>query len=47
MRPVLAGVVTHYRAMMGNQPLHLIDVANMNDSLDVRAENDYRARNHK
>jgi hypothetical protein len=44
MRPILEGVVAHYKAMMGDRPLHLIDFARMNDALDVRAENDRRAR---
>ena len=44
MRPVLEGVVAHYKAMMGDRQLHLVDFARMNDALDVRAENDRRAR---
>lgn len=44
MRPVLAGIVTHYVAMMNGAPLTLWDVAEMNDSLDARAENDRRAK---
>jgi hypothetical protein len=44
MRPVLAGIVTHYVAMQNGAPLLLWDVAEMNDALDARAENDRRAR---
>lgn len=44
MRPVLAGVVSHYVAMIGGRALNLCDVAEMNDALDVQAENDRRAR---
>lgn len=44
MRPVLSGVVKDYQVMVGDRALHLIDFARMNDALDVRAENDRRAR---
>lgn len=44
MRPVLAGVVADYCALVGGRRLHLVDVARMNDALDVRAENDARMR---
>lgn len=47
MRPVLAGVVTQYQAAMGGAQLHLVDFALMNEALDVRAENDRRARETK
>lgn len=47
MRPVLASIVTDYRAMTGVRRIHMIDVAIMNDLLDVRAENDRRAREAK
>lgn len=44
MRPVLARVVSDYRAMCGDRELHLVDYARMNEALDVQAENDRRAR---
>jgi hypothetical protein len=44
MRPVLARVVADYCALRGVQRLHLVDIAEMNDALDVQAENDRRAR---
>lgn len=47
MRPVLAKVVADYQALNGGRPLHLVDIANMNDALDIQAENDRRARDAK
>lgn len=44
MRPVLARIVTEYQASVGGRTLHLVDFAEMNDALDVQAENDRRAR---
>ncbi len=44
MRPVLAKIVTEYQAANGGEPLHLVDFAEMNDALDVQAENDRRMR---
>lgn len=47
MRPVLAKVVTEYQCLRGGARLHLVDFANMNDALDIQAENDRRARDTK
>lgn len=44
MRPVLAGVVSDYVALIGGRALNLCDVAEMNEALDVQAENDRRMR---
>lgn len=42
MRPVLAGICNYLWLRDGS--ITLWDVAEMNDSLDVQAENDRRAR---
>lgn len=47
MRPVLARVVADYQLLVGGRRLHLIDIANMNDALDIQSENDRRARDAK
>lgn len=44
MRPVLAGVVSDYSAAVGGRRLDLMDFAAMNDALDVKTENERRAR---
>jgi hypothetical protein len=44
MRPVLAGVVSHYSVLEGGRALNLCYVAEMNDALDAQAENDRRFR---
>lgn len=44
MRPVLAGVVSEYQAAVGGRRLDLMDFADMNDALDVKAENERRWR---
>lgn len=44
MRPVLAGVVSDYSIVVGGRPLDLMDLAEMNEALDARDENDRRLR---
>ena len=44
MRPVTRRVVTEYQAAVGGRRLLLVDFAEMNDALDIEAENDRRAR---
>jgi len=41
MRPVLAGLCSYTDLV---HKLNLVDVARMNDALDVRAENQYRTQ---
>lgn len=41
MRPVLAGMIDYYRLLDGS--ISLLDIARMNDALDVKAENEHRA----
>lgn len=44
MRPVIEGLISYTDLVKEGSPLDLEDIALMNEALDVRTENAYRAR---